>query len=107
VSNLPSVQGLDLAWCKAPDVGLPAPDAVIFLELSVEEAAKRGDYGKERYEKLDFQAKVYEQFLKLREPNWHVIDARHSVEEMQQQLKAIALSTVTGIGSRSIGALWV
>jgi dTMP kinase len=33
---------LDLEWCKRPDVGLPAPDAVIFLDLSQEEAEQRG-----------------------------------------------------------------
>ena len=29
-------------WCKACDVGLPAPDAVIFLDLSQEQAEQRG-----------------------------------------------------------------
>ena len=33
---------LSLEWCRQPDVGLPAPDAVIFLELSQEEAEQRG-----------------------------------------------------------------
>jgi len=47
--------GLDRQWCMAPDVGLPAPDAVFFLDLSVEAAAARGGYGEERYEKADFQ----------------------------------------------------
>lgn len=47
--------GLDRAWCQAPDVGLPAPDAVFFLDLSVEAAAARGGYGEERYEKAEFQ----------------------------------------------------
>ena len=47
--------GLDRAWCMAPDVGLPAPDAVFFLNLTVEQAAARGGYGEERYEKADFQ----------------------------------------------------
>lgn len=32
----------DLEWCQACDVGLPAPDAVIFLDLSLDEAEKRG-----------------------------------------------------------------
>jgi dTMP kinase len=32
----------DLSWCQACDVGLPAPDAVIFLDLSQEEAEQRG-----------------------------------------------------------------
>ena len=33
---------LPLEWCRQPDVGLPAPDAVIFLDLSQEEAEQRG-----------------------------------------------------------------
>jgi dTMP kinase len=33
---------LDLEWCKAPDRGLPAPDCVIFLDLSPEQAEQRG-----------------------------------------------------------------
>lgn len=33
---------LSLEWCRQPDVGLPAPDAVIFLDLSQEEAEQRG-----------------------------------------------------------------
>ncbi len=35
---------LGLKWCMGPDVGLPAPDCVIFLELGQEEAEKRGGY---------------------------------------------------------------
>lgn len=37
---------------QAPDKGLPAPDVVIYLAMTPEEAALRGDYGKERYEKV-------------------------------------------------------
>jgi len=33
---------LSLSWCQHPDMGLPAPDAVIFLDLSQEEAEQRG-----------------------------------------------------------------
>ena len=32
----------DLGWCQACDIGLPAPDAVIFLDLTQDEAEKRG-----------------------------------------------------------------
>lgn len=35
-------QLLSSEWCQAPDRGLPAPDCVIFLDLSFEEAEKRG-----------------------------------------------------------------
>lgn len=33
---------LSLEWCKAPDIGLPAPDCVIFLDMSPEETEQRG-----------------------------------------------------------------
>ena len=35
---------LTIEWCKSSDVGLPAPDVVIFLDLSQEEAEQRGGY---------------------------------------------------------------
>lgn len=35
-------EDLSIDWCKAPDVGLPAPDAVIFLDLSPEVSETRG-----------------------------------------------------------------
>lgn len=34
----------DLEWCRGCDVGLPAPDAVIFLDLCQEEAEQRGGW---------------------------------------------------------------
>lgn len=37
---------------QAPDRGLPAPDAVIYLAMTPEAAALRGGYGSERYEKV-------------------------------------------------------
>ena len=32
--------GLDFDWCRECDRGLPGPDAVIYLDLSVEDAAR-------------------------------------------------------------------
>jgi dTMP kinase len=40
--------GLSVEWCTAPDVGLPAPDAVIYLARAVEGAMLRGQFGQER-----------------------------------------------------------
>ena len=34
--------GMSMDWCTAPDVGLPAPDAILFLELDPTLAAQRG-----------------------------------------------------------------
>ncbi|KAL7523983.1 hypothetical protein ACHAXR_000392, partial [Thalassiosira sp. AJA248-18] len=39
---------LTLDWCMSPDIGLPAPDAVIFLDLDQDEAEKRGGYFRSR-----------------------------------------------------------
>jgi dTMP kinase len=87
-------QGLDPAWCRAPDAGLPAPDAVVYLHLSVDDAAQRGDYGAERYERRDFQAKVQAEFARLREPAWHWLDARPSVAEVHAQVLRVALDAI-------------
>ena len=40
--NEPAKPLLSLEWCQAPDKGLPAPDCVIFLQLSPEQAEERG-----------------------------------------------------------------
>lgn len=44
VDEVSGKQLLPMEWCQAPDRGLPAPDCVIFLDLSQEEAEKRGGY---------------------------------------------------------------
>ena len=46
---------MDLEWCRQPDRGLPRPDIVFFLDVSGEEAQRRGGYGEERYERKEFQ----------------------------------------------------
>jgi len=67
-------EGMDLEWCRQPDRELPKPDLVCFLDVSPEEASKRGDYGNEKYEKIEFQAKVRDNYKKLKEDNWEVIN---------------------------------
>lgn len=42
-------------------VGLPAPDVVVYLRLDPRVSAARGGYGTERYEKVEFQQKVRHQ----------------------------------------------
>ena len=53
-----TAKGLDLSWCKAPEVGLPTPNLFIYLDIIPEIAAEHGHYGGERYEQLHFQKKV-------------------------------------------------
>ncbi|KAL4425852.1 hypothetical protein ABPG75_009868 [Micractinium tetrahymenae] len=100
--------GLDRAWCTVPDAGLPAPDVVFFLSLTVEQAAARGGYGEERYEKADFQRKVLDQFQALRDSSWRMIDASQSIEDIQQQLREQAAAVVARCqrGAAPLGRLW-
>jgi len=57
---------LTLEWARKPDEGLPRPDICVYLTISPEEAAKRGGFGEERYEKKDMQERVRGLFSALR-----------------------------------------
>jgi dTMP kinase len=56
---------LPLSWARAPERGLPRPDAVVFLDLDEATAAARGGWGDEKYEKAEMQRRVRELFGKL------------------------------------------
>jgi dTMP kinase len=127
---------MDLDWCKNSDVGLIgmmyyyyllltllrvkfyqiriAPDCIIYLDMSVEAAAERGAYGEERYEKVDFQRKVREQFMELKEyeekhqnpSKWHVLDARKSKEELFAEIGVIAKRVIDEVEGQPLTKLW-
>ena len=94
-SSAKGVKSMDFDWCKSCDRGLIAPDCVIYLDMPVEEAAQRGSYGEERYEKIDFQLKVREKFMALKNEDegrlpWYTLDARKSIDELKGEIQAIA-----------------
>lgn len=66
--------GLTLAWARGPEVGLPRPDAVVFLDLGEEAAARRGGFGDERYETGAMQRRVRELFWGLKDGSKSVVD---------------------------------
>lgn len=56
-------------------MGLPKPDLVVFLQLKLTEAVKRGGFGRERYEDGAFQERALRCFYQLMEDrtlNWKV-----------------------------------
>jgi dTMP kinase len=83
---------------------------------------QRGSYGEERYEKLEFQRVVQQQFrllrsrdesLKLSEedtlispPEWAVVDAEKSIEEIQGEVQQIVTNVLERVRRRPIGSLW-
>ncbi|CAJ2507330.1 Uu.00g085160.m01.CDS01 [Anthostomella pinea] len=60
--QLPS---LSLSWAKAPEIGLPRPDMVLFLDLEETVARERGGWGGEIYEKGEMQRRVRDLFWGL------------------------------------------
>ena len=81
---------LSLEWCKQPDRGLPKPDPVCFLDVSPEEAKKRGGFGDEVYEKQDFQEKVRKNYDALMEDYWQVITTdQKSLDEVYDEVNTL------------------
>lgn len=56
---------LSLAWARHPEVGLPRPDMVLFLDLDEEKARARGGWGGELYERAEMQKRVRDLFWGL------------------------------------------
>jgi dTMP kinase len=126
---------LPLDWCQAPDIGLPAPDCVIFLDLSPADAESRGGYGGERYEKRDMQVRVRQRFSDLQKMDeaalitttaattdegegedgdksearvpWHLIDAAQSVEAVESDIWAIVQATIKKVqAGKPVYKMW-
>ena len=99
-------EGMDLEWCRQPDRELPKPDLVCFLDVSPEEASKRGNYGNEKYEKVEFQAKVRDNYKKLEEDNWEVIitDGK-TLDQVFEEVESV-VKNVLAAEKETIQPLW-
>lgn len=77
-----------------PDIGLPKPDLCIFLDISLEEAAARGEFGKERYETNEMQERVRALFGELlkrpKNEEMVVVDAGRSLDEVKKRMLQLA-----------------
>ncbi|KAM9033020.1 thymidylate kinase isoform 1-T1 [Sarcophilus harrisii] len=102
-------ENFSLNWCKQPDVGLPKPDLILFLQLSSQEAAKRGDFGTERYENNAFQEKALQCFYQLMKDdslNWKTINASQSIEDLHKEIYSLAEETIQMVQETPMGELW-
>ncbi|XP_046853431.1 thymidylate kinase-like [Xenia sp. Carnegie-2017] len=96
----------NLEWCKMADSGLIAPDVVLFLDLPLEEAAKRGKYGDERYENLEFQRKVSDVYSRLKEQNWKILNASQSIDDLQDEIREIVEDVMNNTTDKKLQTLW-
>ncbi|KAF3775266.1 Thymidylate kinase [Nymphaea thermarum] len=103
-----AAKGLDLEWCKAPEIGLLAPDLVLYLDINPEKAAERGGYGGERYEQLEFQRNVMKQYQMLRDPTWKIIDASLPMEDVEKLLRDNSLECIDAcLKGKPLSQLWL
>lgn len=96
-------KGLDYEWCWAPEKGLPAPDVAIYLDLPADEAKKRSEYGKERYEVAEFQTKVrlaYAKFSPL--SSWKILRADQSKEDLHREIVKLVSETAERVKDKPI-----
>lgn len=56
----------------------------------MEEAQRRGHYGEERYEREAFQRKAIENYAKLRDNNWKIVDAALASETIAHTIAELA-----------------
>ncbi len=87
----------------------------MFLDLDAQTAAARGGYGEERYEKLEFQAKVRDAFTKVSADvkshggRWVTIDASKTLDQVTDDIqKAVhrVTSSIDRVGAK-LGKLFV
>lgn len=106
MQRLFSRQIAPLEWCKAPDVGLPAPDVVFYLKLPAKAAEMRADFGSERYENLEFQYEAEQQFEILRDSNWHELDASRDIESLHSEILRTAEKLIRTQSHMPLSSLW-
>ncbi len=99
--------GLTVEWCAAPEIGLPKPDAVLFMTLTPEQAEARGGFGAERYETTAHQAAVRSLFKELHDPSyWRTIDAGRPVEKVAADVTLTAWNTIASAQNKPLDSLW-
>ncbi|XP_045415481.1 thymidylate kinase [Lemur catta] len=102
-------ENFSLDWCKQPDVGLPKPDLVLFLQLRLADAAQRGAFGRERYEDRAFQERAlrcFQQLMGDATVNWKIVDASKSIEEVHEEILALSEDAIHTAAQRPLGELW-
>lgn len=84
-----------MAWCKNPDRGLPNPDVVFYLDISIKDAQTRGSFGDERYEKVEFQERVADIYKQLGSNDWKVNTVFFSYDNSKKaKMFLLALSEI-------------
>ncbi|KAL9639654.1 MAG: hypothetical protein Q9164_000783 [Protoblastenia rupestris] len=101
-SSAKNKEDLTLQWARTPEVGLPKPDLVVFLDISTDAAKARGGYGDEKYENEAMQTRVRELFFEVirmegkGEGGTKIVDASKSADEVSGVVNRVADDLLRG-----------
>jgi dTMP kinase len=81
-------RGMNQQTCEIINSGLPIPNFIIFMDVDPLTASKRSGFGKEIFEKLEFQQSVYKIMCSLTQtsPNIISIDANLDPSTITNQI---------------------
>lgn len=100
-----TANGLEKDWCLSFEKGLPAPDMVIFLDIDPAVAARRKEYGEERFERVEFQGLVRDGFRSLRGASWLWIDATRERDDISRELLAALDECISSCSGKPVGEM--
>lgn len=97
--------GRPLFWCQKADEGLPAPDLVFFLDVTLEDQTGRKNWGNEKFEKMEFQQKVATNYRQLQNDSWVVIESKGSIEDIHSKVLAKTMEVMEKVKYKAIKEL--
>lgn len=95
-----AAKGIDINWCKIFDRGMPKPDITFYLDTDINITSKRQGFGKEKYENIEFQIKVKEEYEKLFDNTFVAIDGNKNIDQVFDMIIAY-LSNNTNLYNNS------
>jgi dTMP kinase len=90
-----AAKGLDLEWCIKADENNYKPDYVFYLSLKPEYAIRREGYGKEKFENIEFQQKIYDMYMELIDVNWIIFNANCPIYELSDRIFRECMRIIT------------
>ncbi|XP_069327855.1 thymidylate kinase isoform X4 [Eulemur rufifrons] len=78
-------------------------------ELRLADAARRGEFGQERYEDRAFQERAlhcFQQLMGDETVNWKIVDASKSIEDVHEEILALSEDAIRAAAQRPLGELW-
>lgn len=86
---------IPVSWASYSDIGLPAPDAILYFSLDFDEMKEREGFGDEIHDIKEIQSNVHQAYMHLkdrdkRQNRWRIIKANQSIDEIHQEVVSIA-----------------